>query len=102
LKAANGWKHTLNFDVLGGLQSGNGADLYDFNAIPGGYCDSLGNFNSICEQGLWWSADEHSKSNAKQTTNYANYWYMSYGDEGILKGSLFEKNYLLSVRYVKD
>ena len=53
LKAISGWN-----------SGGNGTDQYGFSALPGGDRHSDGSFNHGGAQGLWWSADEYSSSNA--------------------------------------
>jgi len=47
LKSAEGWN-----------KGGNGTDDYAFSALPGGYGNSDGNFNTAGGYGYWWSSTE--------------------------------------------
>nr|NQU94138.1 hypothetical protein [Bacteroidota bacterium] len=53
LKATSGW----NFN-------GNGLDLFDFTALPGGNRDKDGGFENIGSRGRWWSSSEQQTTNA--------------------------------------
>jgi uncharacterized protein (TIGR02145 family)/uncharacterized repeat protein (TIGR02543 family) len=52
LKSESGW-----FDTSGN-PSGNGTDIFDFSALPGGYRYSDGGFYLVGYHGVWWSATE--------------------------------------------
>jgi len=90
LKASSGWN-----DYKG--KSGNGLDAVGFSGLPGGYGSSGGSFRSVGNYGYWWSTDDDGG------------WFMGYdcgyvdecgGDEDIFNND--DKNYLQSVRCVKD
>jgi uncharacterized protein (TIGR02145 family) len=49
MKATSGWS-----------SNGNGIDVVDFSALPGGYRDENGSFYNIGSDGYWWSASEYS------------------------------------------
>jgi uncharacterized protein (TIGR02145 family) len=55
LKAKNGWQ-TSDWEYLG--KGGNGTDKYGFSALPGGYRNSDGSFDSTGYLGVWWTADD--------------------------------------------
>jgi len=82
LKASSGW------------ESDNGIDAIGFAALPGGYVDSSGSFNSVGSNGFWWSASGGN-------SNYAYYWYMDYYYEYVYYNS-YDKNLLHSVRCLQD
>jgi TonB family protein len=65
-------------------------DEFAFSALPGGDCDSGGDFRNIGDIGNWWSDSEYSSSNAY-------FWYMRYYYESTNRGS-YDKGYLYSVR----
>lgn len=70
LKATNGWHN-----------NGNGTDNYGFSALPGGYRASAGGFlfGNVRHSGHWWSATEHSTSNALGRGMWYNYTKVSRG-----------------------
>jgi len=83
LKARNGWN-----------DDGNGTNNYNFAALPGGYGIPGGYFDGEGYDGYWWSASESNDYDAY-------YWnIVSYYDE--LFWSYDSKDYLRSVRCVKD
>jgi uncharacterized protein (TIGR02145 family) len=53
LKSTSGWD-----------DNGNGVDLYNFSALPGGF-SYPGGFGSLGNQGMWWSSTENSTNPAK-------------------------------------
>jgi len=83
LKATSGWN-----------SNGNGEDTYGFSALPGGDGGSNGGFSTVGYGGYWWSASEINSDYAyRRRMDYSNdnaYWYHD------------EKDYLFSVRCVKD
>jgi len=85
LKATNGWKYDKN-----------STDEYGFSALPGGNGYSGGSFDDAGSIGYWWSSSEDGSDRAYNQYmgydyDYCGAWYRSY-----------LKNYLLSVRCVKD
>jgi len=88
LKTVSGWK-----DEKG--KPGNGLDTYGFSALPGGFCDHDSRFNFAGCYGVWWSATEYEHNLYAYNQHIVcsgNEAYYSYND----------KNYLFSVRCVKD
>jgi len=85
LKATSGW------DFYEGIISG--ADTYGFAALPGGWGDFDGSFNSIGVGGYWWSSLEISD-------NYASYRGLFYANETVNEG--YGKSYFHSIRCLKD
>ncbi len=83
LKASIGW-----------ISGGNGPNLYDFSALPGGRRDYYGDFNYVGENGNWWSATEHSATHG---------WYrtVGYNDDRAVR-NYFYKIFGLSVRCLRD
>ncbi|HNU59751.1 MAG TPA: fibrobacter succinogenes major paralogous domain-containing protein [Aquaticitalea sp.] len=65
-----------------------------FTALPGGYRNSSGTFNYIGNYGYWWSATEHSETNAWSR-------YLGY-DYNYVSRSNFDKELGFSVRCVRD
>jgi uncharacterized protein (TIGR02145 family) len=53
LKATSGW-----------YANGNGADLYGFSGLLGGYRDTNGSFGNVGFIGLWWTSTETDNGNA--------------------------------------
>jgi uncharacterized protein (TIGR02145 family) len=83
LKATSGWN--CGYTAI---------DKYGFSALPGGY--SYGNgFNEVGIYGRWWSASQ------PRNTSNANHRYMSCGNDRVYYEES-QKNYLFSVRCVKD
>jgi uncharacterized protein (TIGR02145 family) len=81
LKSTSGWK-----------DNGNGTDDFGFAALPGGNGDYGGNFAG--SYGYWWSSGEHDNDNA---------YFRNMGYDGdIVYRDAIGKDYLLSVRCVKD
>ncbi len=87
LKSQTGWN-----DYNG--QSGNGTDDYGFSALPGGDRISVGAFGRAGDFGVWWTATEHSESNAYRRNMDYNYDYV---DE-----DSYDKSNGFSVRCVQD
>jgi uncharacterized protein (TIGR02145 family) len=83
LKATSGWN-----------SGGNGADVYGFAALPGGYGSSSNSFSYIGSHGDWWSASEYYSSAAYNRL-------ISYDFDYVRQDSN-NKSYLLSVRCVRD
>jgi len=67
LKSTTGWN-----------AGGNGSGLYGYEAPPGGYRNSIGNFSGQTSYGNFWSSSEYSSSTA---------WYRSlnYGMNGVVR-----------------
>jgi len=89
LKASSGWK-----DSEDGDKNGNGTDNYGFSALPGGYGNSDGGFNSVGSHGNWWSSFE-------KDSDYVYDGGLSYNYEGVYYSST-DKSELRSVRCIKD
>jgi len=88
LKTSSGWN-----DYKG--KSGNGLDAVGFSGLPGGYGSSGGSFRSVGNYGYWWSTDNDDG------------WFMGYDCEYVdeCEEEFFnndDKNYLFSVRCIKD
>jgi len=87
LKSKSGWNEHEG-------KSGNGEDIFGFNALPGGYSVSYGVFYDIGYDGYWWSSSEHTNYNAYSRRIYyyneSAIWY--YGD----------RNFLHSIRCLKN
>jgi uncharacterized protein (TIGR02145 family) len=86
LKAESGWN-----------SGGDGQDTYGFTALPGGYGISGSGFYDVGYSGRWWSASEYDSNNS----NIAYRRHMDYSG-GIAGWGLDTKNWLLSVRCVRD
>jgi len=87
LMAKSGW----NKDEDG--YGGGGTDESKFSAMPGGYGNDEGGYEEAGYTGYWWTATESDDE-------YATSWYISYDEDYDWQDS--EKNYLLSVRCLKD
>jgi uncharacterized protein (TIGR02145 family)/uncharacterized repeat protein (TIGR02543 family) len=83
LKSTNGW----NYD-------GNGTDVYEFSALPGG-SGYLGLFHSAGDYGSWWSTTEINAWEAWLRS-------MKYSDEDVYRSGSGKASYLNSVRCVQD
>jgi uncharacterized protein (TIGR02145 family) len=89
LKAVGGWD---KYD--------NGDDAFGFSALPGGHCDSDGNFDGVGGGGYWWTATKKQEESVYDRASAMAYTYIIAGykvDSGY--------NYLnsgLSVRCVQD
>jgi len=83
LKSTAGWSG----------ENGNGTNIYEFSALPGGYGDS-GAFKNIGYYGYWWSA---TKSSVEGAWNRS----MDYYNENIHAASRFTSS-LFSVRCLQD
>jgi len=84
-------KATSYWNSYEGISSGE--DTYDFAALPGGWGNSDGSFNSIGDGGYWWSSLEIS-------VNYASYRGIYYGLESVNEG--YGKSYFHSIRCLQD
>jgi uncharacterized protein (TIGR02145 family) len=83
LKAQSGW-----------TKNGNGTDNFGFSALPGGQSYPSGSFSWMGEKGYWWSSSEDGNSRAyNREIEY---------DDGYVSGSGNDKNYLHSIRCIKD
>jgi uncharacterized protein (TIGR02145 family) len=83
LKAKNDWGEYFS-----------GTDDYGFSALKGGYHDGSGFFVGFSD-GYWWSATEGDN-------NRAYYRRIPYYPSLVLRNSFYDKNYMFSVRFVKD
>jgi len=82
LKSTSGW-----------YNNGNGTNNYEFSALPGGYC-YVGDFGLAGFNGYWWSSTENDTGVA---------WYRNMGCYNEYVGRFnYDKNYLMSVRCVRD
>jgi uncharacterized protein (TIGR02145 family) len=88
LKAKSGWNKKNDG------KSGNGTDNYNFSALPGGYGNSDGSFQSVGSEGYWWSADGESGGATSTLFLVANSddWF----------GEVASKSILRSVRCLQD
>ena len=86
LKATSGWN-----DFEG---SGNGTDDYGFLGFPGGYRSNDGSFNSIGNDGNWWSSSQAS-------TFDAWFRYLYYDNDSVSSFSSSKENGF-SVRCLRD
>jgi uncharacterized protein (TIGR02145 family) len=69
-----------------------GEDKYGFAALPGGY---LGGFGTTGWDGCWWSASEG-------LSTIAQFRGMYFGSDKVVGGYSYRKDFLLSVRCLKD
>ena len=83
LKSTSGW----NGD-------GNGTNVHDFSALPGGFGGSDGDFYDVGKDGGWWTATEYN-------ADYAYYRYMYYGYADVYS-DYDGKTFFYSVRCVQD
>jgi len=83
LKTTSGWN-----------ENGNGADLFGFSGVPGGYHGHLGYFYNVGDIGKWWTSTESDDGNA---------WYRGlYYDKPEVSRYTSHKGWGLSVRCVRD
>ena len=83
IKSTSGWDNGDNGDNSSG-----------FNGLPGGFCDSGGDFANVTEDGLFWSSSEYDTSNA---------WFRNlYYDNTKVYRNDGSKNLGLSVRCLRD
>jgi uncharacterized protein (TIGR02145 family) len=86
LKSVSGWSTSSGYKA--------GTDDYGFSTLPGGSGGSDDNFDHVGNNGYWWSASEYNASNA---------WYRNMGYHiTYVNRNNFNKNYLFSVRCLKD
>jgi uncharacterized protein (TIGR02145 family) len=83
LKTTSGW-----------YSNGNGTDLYGFAGLPGGNRSSNGDFNTIGDNGNWWSSTENSSSSAW-------YRYLNDSNDDVLR-YYYSKTDGYSLRCLKD
>ena len=86
LKSSTGWN---SYKGVSG-----GTDAYGFSALPGGYGQSRGNFNTAGGHGYWWSATKFNAGNAWGRGMY-------YVRELVDRDDYYKTNQF-SVRCVKD
>jgi uncharacterized protein (TIGR02145 family) len=84
MKAASGW-----------YDGGNGTDLFDFSAIPGGTRFYDGNFQDIETYGGWWPSTEYG-------AEFAWYRYLWYDSQGMGLNTVGYKKLGFSVRCLRD
>jgi len=84
LKAKDGW-----------IES-NGEDKYGFSALPGGR-EENDTFIAIGNFGLWWSSTEYEFG-----TYNAYEWVISFLNDGVEESGGTDKEWLQSVRCIKD
>ncbi|MBI9037662.1 MAG: hypothetical protein JEY97_05970 [Bacteroidales bacterium] len=65
LKSTTGW-----------YSGGNGTNDFGFDALPGGYHSTLGNFYALTGNASFWSSSDYSSS-------YAWSWVLYYGNDGV-------------------
>jgi len=73
LKATSGWN-----------EGRNGLGLYGFSALPGGFGNSDGSFNTVGNSGYWWSASVYNYTYGRSMDNREYLGYISYYNKGIL------------------
>ena len=95
LKAKTGWQYCGPSDSYTCYFS-QGEDTHGFSALPGGNIGYDGSFSNVDDLGNWWSASE-----SKSGYSYAHSICMSY-NKTFADLSYYYKNYLYSVRCVKD
>ena len=88
LKSRSDW----NIDVYG---FSNGTDQVGFRALPGGYGLPDGSFRNTAVDGFWWSATEYNG-------DYAWYRSINYDFKDVFRYDDWKKNYLFSLRCVKN
>jgi uncharacterized protein (TIGR02145 family) len=95
LKSTTGWNNRWN-------TNGNGTDALYFSALPGGYRDTVGNFDNAGDYGNWWTADVYKDSRAyglgMNCCKFEDVW-TDVTDISVRK-FYEEKNFGLSVRCV--
>jgi len=76
--------------------NGNGVNIYEFSALPGGGGGSGSNgvFGGVGNNGFWWSFSEESNSSAY-------YIYMGHKSDDVISGWI-DKSFLFSVRCLQD
>ena len=72
-KAGTALKSTSGWGSLKGV-SGNGTDAFGFSALPAGYRDLLGKYNSEGSFAQFWSSTEDG-------SYYAYYMYLRHNDD---------------------
>jgi len=125
LKAKSGWS---SYDYYGDgshVESGNGTDEFGFAALPGGYCFNCNSANVLTqndgtayyrgtgkflnggytfnegEYGYWWTATEYYNQYEKDNSS-AYRRLMSFGYDSVKREYQKKKDYLSSLRCVKD
>jgi len=103
------WQTLIDYlggdEVAGGKLKGTGTDYWtepntgatnesDFSAMPGGFRDAYGNFNSIGGSAWFWTATASSE-------NAAWYWMLSYAQANAVHDP-YTKRSAYSVRCIKD
>jgi uncharacterized protein (TIGR02145 family) len=83
LKSTSGWD-----------SNGNGADEFEFSALPGSGRSTYGSFDGVGKYGLWWTATEFS-------SGYAYLRRMTYNKDNVDEG-YNDKGLGYSVRCVRD
>jgi uncharacterized protein (TIGR02145 family) len=78
---------------LGWINSGNGSNFSGFTALPGGYRNTHGDFRSIDNYALYWTAS--------LSDTLAYYRSLSFNDNGVYRIPTL-KSHGLSVRCVRD
>jgi uncharacterized protein (TIGR02145 family) len=92
LKTESGWEEAGEFYE----KDGNGTDEYGFSALPGGFgLDGNDGFDKVNMFGIWWSATEEDDSRAWS-------WTISCDDDVFGSYDIYNKQYLFSLRLVKD
>jgi len=93
----SGWHLPSNgeWSVLMNYWSGNGADAYNFTALPGG-CSNSTVFGGIGNYGAWWSSTE-----SERIINYAYAWTIFHNNKYEHQPAPAKKN-LYSVRCLQD
>ena len=92
--ASDSAKGTKFKSVGGWANSGNGADVYGFRALPAGYRAADGSFTSAAQIAYWWSATESDTSSA---------WYRNmYFSSANLSRFYGTKTFWFSLRCAQD
>ncbi len=93
LKSTSGWN-----DYNG--KSGNGSDVFGFNALPAGDRTDAGSFYLISEYAIFWSSTEYNKSFLKK--EFYSFGRSLGNDNTTLNSSEYVKGGAYPVRCVKD
>ena len=86
MKSTTGWRNI----------GGNGDNSSGFNGIPGGFCNSDGDFWDVTTNGGFWSFSKYDANSA---------WYCLLGNTNFVSGVFRYRNYKdhgMSVRCIKD
>jgi uncharacterized protein (TIGR02145 family) len=86
-------------DTTGWVHNGNGSNKSLFSGLPGGFVDLNQSYNDMGVIGYWWVATAINASN--QSLEKKAYRYL-HAKHDYLGQDMINKNFLLSVRCIKD